>query len=851
MKKLKLLLPLILIILMAAGCDQSDADSAFIDVQDYSEEPEGKEIKIVNDQFEFTFNADNTQFSVLNKADGHVWYSNPQDIENDTLALGSNKDILYSTLYVKYSDSKGQDFSYDNFASSIREKRYSVEEIKDESGKVNGVKVLYTIGDIQKSYVVPYAITEERMDKFCANMSDADSKRIKNFYRRVDIENLRPTDNKDELLEMYPDLADTKMYIIRDGQSDTKFEEFQELFSEAGYTKEEYDYDMSRSNITHETDKAAFNIPVYYTLEDNGLVVDVPMEEIQYYKDYPITYLTVLPFFAAGGVNEKGYMFVPEGSGGIINFNNGKTGQAAYYNQLYGADLCLTRKAVVDESEVSYPVIGVANGGSSVLCTIENGSSYAIVESDVAGRYNSYNSVKFTYTMLRGEDMDISGKSDITIRTYEKGLPAEHLTQRYMFVNSDNYVDMAAAYRDYLMKTYPSLNDKTDENVSLVLDMVGGVDDKQHILGVPVTKDLPLTKYEDAETILNDMIGNGIDNLTVKYSGWCNNGIHNSSVRKVKPSKKLGSKKELKSFIQTAQSNDVDVYFDANFQLVYKNKIFDKYGVNRDTAKFVSRETAELSYYSPIYFAQQPEEYEYYLGRPAYAIGNVDSFHNYITGLGCSNISFADLSTELSGDYNYKKHVSREEAMNMITAKYQELSESGSKVMANSDYFYNIPYADVVTGMVLSNKNFNIVDEAIPFYQIALHGIVNYTAESLNLSQNSEETYLKSAELGAGLYYTITQSPSSVLQDSKYTEYFATEYNLWKDTINEDYNRFSNDFNGTYDEYITGHEKIAENVYKTEFANGVKVIVNYNYNPFNYNGTEIQARDYIVEGGNN
>ena len=72
MKKLKLLLPLILIILMAAGFDQSDADSAFIDVQDYSEEPEGKEIKIVNDQFEFTFNADNTQFSVLNKADGRT-----------------------------------------------------------------------------------------------------------------------------------------------------------------------------------------------------------------------------------------------------------------------------------------------------------------------------------------------------------------------------------------------------------------------------------------------------------------------------------------------------------------------------------------------------------------------------------------------------------------------------------------------------------------------------------------------------------------------------------------------------------------------------------------------------------
>ena len=851
MKKLKLLLPLILIIIMASGCNQSDSDSVFIDVQDYSEEAEGKEIKIVNDQFEFVMNADNTQFSVLNKADGRIWYSNPQNVDTDTLAIGSNRDVLLSTLYVKYSDSKGQDFSYDNFAYSIKDKRYSIEELKDESGNVNGVKVLYTIGDIQKTYMVPQAITEERMEEFCANMSDADSKKIKNFYRRVDINALRPTDNKDELLEQYPDLADTKVYIMRSGQSDTKLEGFQELFESAGYTKEEYDYDNSRINVDQSTDKAAFNIPVYYRLEENGLVVDVPMEEIQYYQKYPITYLTILPFFAAGGTDEEGYMFVPDGSGGIINFNNGKVGQAAYYNQMYGADLCITRKAVVDESEVNYPVIGVSKGDSSVLCTIENGSSYAIVEADVAGRYNSYNSVKFTYTMLRGEDMDISGKSDITIRTYEKGLPAEHLIQRYMFIDKGGYVDMASAYRDYLINTYPSLADKNDENVSLVLDMIGGVDDKEHIMGVPVTKDLPLTKYKEAETIVNEMLESGVNNMSVKYSGWCNNGIHNSSVRKVKPSKKLGSKKELKSFIQTAQSNDVDVYMDANFQFVYKNKIFDKYSVNRDTSKFVSRELAELSYYSPIYFAQQPEEYEYYLTRPSYAIGNVDSFHKYITGLGCENISFADLSTELSGDYNYKKHVSREEAMNMITTKYQELSESGSKVMANSDYFYNIPYADVVTGMVLSNKSFNIVDETVPFYQIALHGIVDYTAESLNLSQNAEETYLKSAELGAGLYYTLTQSPSSVLQDSKYTEYFATEYNLWKDTIIEEYNRFSGDFNGTYDEFIINHEKVAGNVYRTEFANGVKVIVNYNYNDFSYNGTNIPARDYIVEGGSN
>lgn len=851
MKRLKLLLPLILMFVFAAGCSDDAAEEGFIDVQDYSQEAEGKIIKVDNGQLEFTMDADTTQFSVLNKANGQTWYSNPQNLEADTLASGSNRDILSSTLFVEYSDSKGQSFSYDNYAYSIKDKRYSIEEIKDESGNVNGVKVVYTVGDVQKTYIVPTAITEDRMEEFCSKMDSSDAKMIKNVYRRIDINQLRATDNKDELLEQYPDLADTKVYVIREGQSDTKLESYQEMFEGAGYTYEEYEYDNSRINVSQTTGKAAFNVSVYYTLSDDGLVVDVPMEEIEYYGNYPITYLTPLPFFGAAGMDEEGFLFVPDGSGGIINFNNGKISQAAYYNQVYGADLAVTRDAVVDDSEVSYPLIGIAKDGGSYLCAIESGSSYAIVEGDIAGRLNCFNSVKFCYTMLHGEDMDISGKSDVTVRTYEKGLPAEHITQRYIFLESDDYVDMASSYREYLVKKYPSLSEKAGENTSVIINMIGGVDNKDHVFGVPVTKDLPLTKYEEAEEITSDLISNGIENLSIKYSGWCNKGIHNSSVKKVKLISKLGSKNKLKSFIKTANDNNIDVYMDANYQLVYKNSLFDKYSVNRDSAKFVSREIAELSYYSPIYFAQQPEEYEYYLAKPSVAMQSVDSVAKYINGIGTSNIAFADLSTQLSGDYNYKKHVSREETMNMITSKYQELKAAGSKVMTASDYFYNIPYSDIVTGMVLSNKSFSIVDETIPFYQIALHGLVNYTAEPLNLSQNSDETFLKSAELGAGLTYTITKSSASVLQDTKYTEYFATEYDLWKDTIAENYTRFANDFNGTYDEYIVSHDKVADNVYKTGYADGTEVIVNYNYNDFNYNGVSIPARDYIVEGGNN
>ena len=158
MKRLKLLLPVMALLLCLGGCGESEDEGQFLEVQDSSQEEEGKVINISNDRLEFVMNADTTQFSVTNKNTGQTWFSNPQTAEEDTLSNGVNKTMLSSTLIVKYSDSKGQDFTYDNYQYSIKNKNYSVEVTKDENGKENGVKILYTVGDVQKTYMVPHAI---------------------------------------------------------------------------------------------------------------------------------------------------------------------------------------------------------------------------------------------------------------------------------------------------------------------------------------------------------------------------------------------------------------------------------------------------------------------------------------------------------------------------------------------------------------------------------------------------------------------------------------------------------------------------------------------------------------------
>jgi len=70
MKRVKLLLPVVLMMLGLAACSGDSAQDEFLEVQDYSQEEEGKQIKIENAGYTFTMDADTTQFSIVNKQNG-------------------------------------------------------------------------------------------------------------------------------------------------------------------------------------------------------------------------------------------------------------------------------------------------------------------------------------------------------------------------------------------------------------------------------------------------------------------------------------------------------------------------------------------------------------------------------------------------------------------------------------------------------------------------------------------------------------------------------------------------------------------------------------------------------------
>lgn len=832
-----------------AGCGEST--TGYKELTAYTNE-DSQTATISNNALELTVDRESTNFVLTDKVHDKVYTSNPsaEDVEKFANAKGQLKDVLKSTMVLTYSNSTDTQKEINNYNACILDGNYKIEKVSETE-----IDVHYTIGDVEKLYVCPLVIKESAMDKLMEQMSESEQKAVKRNYVYYNYEELDAEDDDTELqiaLEMFPDLKDEAVYYLSEKITDSKAQSMERIFTKVGYTEEQRNKDSEPYKVSRNAGKPIFDITVQYILDEGELLVKVPMEKIEYNQDYPIVELSVLPYMGAGNTEEKGYVLVPDGTGGIINFNNGKTGQQTYLSEMYGWDYGVSRDMVVDESKSTFPMFAISNetDGNSLLCISEEGSSYSSVKADIAGKENGYNYGRFVYKMIHGENMDISSKSDTVVRSYEESLPKENLTQRYIFSDKTDYVSMANTYRTYLMERYPELVKKEESTVPMAVEIIGAVDNTEHILGYPVTRSQALTTYAQAEEILKQLKGAGVEDLNAKYTGWFNTGVKQKSAAKIDLVGRLGDKSDIKSLATYASSTGgLNLFLNAKFMYVMKDKMFDGFGTNRDAAKFVSREICELYTLDPIVY-QTNEDYElcelYYLVKPSYTIANIDKYLNKISSYGVTNIGFEDIGNTLAGDYNPKDRVSREKSMNMQVDKLKSLKESGSLVMTTSGNQYAVPYSDYITDMEIDAKVVNIIDEAVPFYQIALHGLVNYSGSAINLSEDQTDMILKSAETGAGLYYAFMNAPSSALQDGEFTQYYACNFLDWKDTAIELYNKFNNSLGDIYNQYIVGHEKLASGVYKTTYESGKTVIVNYNYADYDYNGTKIPQRDFVT-----
>lgn len=202
-------------------------------------------------------------------------------------------------------------------------------------------------------------------------------------------------DNLKSFLADYPKIQDfDKVYVIRDLNATIK-KEIGKQIEPFGWNSAKIAQEHALFGYEKKTeDTGCFFIPAEYRLDNGSFVAELKTEEIQGAKGFYIDSIDFLPYFAAADKNESGYMFVPDGSGALIELNSSVKNGYAYSQPVYGMDLAVTQTLQNQHSQQIYmPVFGLSSTQGGFLAIIEEAEAAASVNANIGSVISSYNTV--------------------------------------------------------------------------------------------------------------------------------------------------------------------------------------------------------------------------------------------------------------------------------------------------------------------------------------------------------------------------------------------------------------------------------------------------------------------------
>ena len=270
-------------------------------------------------------------------------------------------------------------------------------------------------------------------------------------------------------------------------------------------------------------------------------------------------------------------------------------------------------------------------------------------------RYNSYNWACAKYTVLHSDRYNVSAKTAQLVYMFEKEMPDATIKQRYRFVNSEGYVDMASAYGEYLREKHPELvKAGAAEEMPVSVEILGAIDKTVVKWGMPVDSVVAATTFNDAKGIIESLLSADVKNMNVRFSGWANGGVSQKVLNNVHIQRQLGGQKGMDQLIAYADEKNVPLYFDGISCFAYRSGLFQNFIPYRDAARFTTREQVQLYPYSVVTFL--PAEYfdPYYLVQPDFAREKASNLINALAERKAYGVAFRDIGSLLSGDYNPK-----------------------------------------------------------------------------------------------------------------------------------------------------------------------------------------------------
>lgn len=790
-----------------------------------------KELVAENEFLQFYMNKNTAEFAIINKRTNDIWYSNPVDYDQDPIATLDNKEKLRAQLSIRYLNRRVQEGTLNSYTDSVKEDQIEIEEID------NGVRVTYTLGKEVSGTLIPKKITFERMENFLSKMTE---------------------DQRKEVLRLYMEDKENEVYTLRTRAASFRQEEAAVWFAEVGYTVEEYFHDIEEHGIEEEAG-AFFIVPVEYRIDGETFIASIDAAGIINGETTTMTDIKLLEFFGAGSHEEEGYIFVSDASGALIHFNNGKVTATTYVAKVYGIDETLNynvESQINKDLSIRMPVFGISKGDKALLGVITDGISHASIIGDVAGKVNSYNVGHAEFNIIpNGRSALQSMTGSGTLQLYQREPYDGKYEVTYFFLDKEHadYSGMARKYQSYLVEQGYLTKKEQKEDLPLYIELLGGINIRKTFLGFPYYGIEVLTTYEQAKNIIDKVKNRGAHNLKVIMNGWFNRGVHHDYPGKVKEIKALNRNGfNRKAFIEYTQQEDIDLYFDVDFQYVYRDGYFDGISRNRDVARYFDNTVAKLKNsdlaIADATFRDSVLNPDKYILSPNLLLESAQSFYEKDKERSSLKLALRSLTNFLSSDFSTRNEVDREESRQYQIDTFTFFQEKGVDLLGRNSNDYALPYLIDIIDVPLQSNEYTIFDETVPFYQMVLKGFIEYAGRPLNLADDYQTELLKAIEMGAGLYFVWIHEENHKLKNTEYTNYYSVNFDTWYERAMEMYTTINEQLKKTQNQKIIKHQKIQEGVYRTSYENGIHVYVNYNNEDVTIpnSGVIVKAKDFIV-----
>jgi len=768
--------------------------------------------------------------AIFDKRNQSIIYSVHPDMEDDPIASGFNKSLLQSQLSINYFTServRAQMNSYDHALYIDEQPQIELQSIAD------GVRVIYTMGDTSSpTGIVPVYITEERLEMFFGQLQGREYSRNRALYE--------PSTVAPGHLELREN--------VRTGQATLR--ELEALFISVGYTEADFNYDMEGSGVEGAV-PLHFVIPVDFTLKGDSLTVSVNTAGIREYAGGRIDYLQLMRGFAAGSMDEEGYLVVPNGSGSLIHFNNQKTYADEYMQYIYGEDPMLSDYITLGNIEdVRIPFFGIEAESRTILGRIESGDSHAYLIAGISEKFSSYNYVYPGFVLRGSLALAMFGMTgnESTLPIVERDLPMINLTVRYSILEEKGYSGMAAKAREQLIEEGMLRTELLpQDDKPFYMDLVGSVMGQKFFAGVRYMGQIPMTTYSQAAEIVEDLSDNGVTRQVVNYSGWFNRGYYHDVADKIKPVNQLGRVRELEELARAIEAEGGKLYSDTSLLTIpwssrryrwelestryYGGGMVGGFGLINPITLY---STFSLGYLEVMYNAMSPR----FLTR--YMDDYIRAFDKYdLTGT-----SLRDMGSYLASDRRRTGMIHREEAKEVVLYNMEKLYNEGDPLMITGGNMYALRYTTDLINMPLAHNSLYIVDEEIPFYQMIIHGRIDYAGMPINLSADfdKEALILRLIEYGASPHFAFTYESANEMKYTGLNWKYSTRYENWRESAIEVYHAVNEVLKDVSGAEMTMHEILPDGLRVITYSNGAQIFINRTQSDCMY-------EDYIIPAG--